>query len=179
MPLRLAWVCLLFVGMDSGGINWKSVWLEPRTPVILKVGETKPYTVMGLNGADVKADLTKSPYLKITSSDSGVSKSTRRMGRLSGRDRATSTLGFHSAKPQRWSRLSSESRRAPLLIPSMEFGKRGSPGRWGSDQRWCRRSFSLWLPAEMRSPAPSTLRLGPETLLSPMGRLMEIGSLLP
>ena len=27
---------------------------------------------MGLNGADVKADLTKSPYLKITSSDSGV-----------------------------------------------------------------------------------------------------------
>ena len=29
MPLRLAWVCLLFVGMDSGGINWKSVWLEP------------------------------------------------------------------------------------------------------------------------------------------------------
>ena len=29
----------------------------------------KPYTVMGLNGADVKADLTKSPYLTITSSN--------------------------------------------------------------------------------------------------------------
>ena len=73
MPLqRVAWISLLFSGVAIGGINWKSVWLEPRTPVVLTVGEAKPYTVMGLNGADVKADLTKSRYLKITSSDAGI-----------------------------------------------------------------------------------------------------------
>jgi hypothetical protein len=62
----------LFTGMAFSGINWKAVWLEPRTPVFLTVGETQPYTVMGLNGADVKAELTKSQYLKITSSDPGI-----------------------------------------------------------------------------------------------------------
>ena len=69
MPLqRVAWM-LLFSGVAVAGINWKSVWLEPRTPVVLAVGEAKPYTVMGRNGADVKADLTKSPNFKITSSE--------------------------------------------------------------------------------------------------------------
>ena len=73
MPLqRVAWISLLFSGVAVAGINWKSVWLEPRTPVVLRVGEAKPYTVMGRNGADVKADLTKSPYLKITSSDAEI-----------------------------------------------------------------------------------------------------------
>lgn len=73
MPLqRVAWISLLFSGVAIAGINWKSVWLEPRTPVVLTVGEAKPYTVIGLNGADVKADLTKSPYLKITSSDAEI-----------------------------------------------------------------------------------------------------------
>ena len=62
----------LFTGVAFSGINWKAVWLEPRTPVVLTVGETQPYTVMGLNGADVKAELTKSQYLKITSSDPGI-----------------------------------------------------------------------------------------------------------
>src|SRR5260370_24868972 len=52
----------LFTGMAFSGINWKAVWLEPRTPVVLTVGETQPYTVMGLNGADVKAELTKSIF---------------------------------------------------------------------------------------------------------------------
>ena len=70
--MRLAWILPLFIGVAVAGINWKAVWLEPRMPVILTAGETKPYTVMGLNGADIKADLTKSPYLKIMSSDSGV-----------------------------------------------------------------------------------------------------------
>jgi hypothetical protein len=65
-------ILLLSTRMALAGINWKAVWLEPRTPVVLTVGETKPYTVMGLNGADVKADLTKSQYLKITSSDPDV-----------------------------------------------------------------------------------------------------------
>jgi hypothetical protein len=70
--MRLAWILSLFIGVAVAGINWKAVWLEPRMPVILTAGETKPYTVMGLNGADIKTDLTKSPYLKIMSSDSGV-----------------------------------------------------------------------------------------------------------
>jgi len=73
MFLRLACLFLLSSGLSVAGINWKSVWLEPRIPVVLiTVGETKPFTVMGLNGADVKADLTKSQYLKITSSDTSI-----------------------------------------------------------------------------------------------------------
>ena len=62
----------LSIGVIFAGINWKAVWIEPRIPVTLAVGEEQPYTVMGLNGADVKGDLTKSPYLAIRSSDSDV-----------------------------------------------------------------------------------------------------------
>ena len=40
--------------------------------MVLTVGEAKPYTVIGRNGADVKSDLTGSPYLKITSSDAEI-----------------------------------------------------------------------------------------------------------
>ncbi|HWB83718.1 MAG TPA: hypothetical protein VG675_06235 [Bryobacteraceae bacterium] len=69
---RIGWVTTLLVSMVAGGINWKAVWLEPRTLLILKIGESQPYTVMGLNGADVKANLTKSPDLTITSSDTSV-----------------------------------------------------------------------------------------------------------
>jgi hypothetical protein len=69
--MRLAWISLLFSGVAVAGINWKAVWLEPRMPV-LTAGEAQPYQIMGLAGSDVKADLTKSPYLKIMSSDSGV-----------------------------------------------------------------------------------------------------------
>ena len=69
---RLACIPLLFVSVAVGGINWKAVWLEPENEIVLRVGESKPYTVMGLNGADVKSNLTKSPELKITSSDPSV-----------------------------------------------------------------------------------------------------------
>ncbi len=86
MFLRLASFCLLFSGVAVAGINWKSVWLEPRTPVVLiTVGETKPFTVMGLNGADVKADLTKSQYLKITSSDTSILEIDQASGTFIGR----------------------------------------------------------------------------------------------
>jgi hypothetical protein len=52
------------------GINWKAVWLDaPYNPVHLKVGESRSYTVMGLNGMDTKADLTHSQYLTVVSSD--------------------------------------------------------------------------------------------------------------
>jgi hypothetical protein len=55
------------------GINWTAVWLEPRTPLLtLTVGEWKAYTVMGMNGDNVKADLTRARDLKITSSDTKV-----------------------------------------------------------------------------------------------------------
>ena len=66
------WLAVLCMGIAIAGIDWKAVWFEPATPVTLAVGETQAYTVMGLNGADVKANLTRSPYLKITSSDPDV-----------------------------------------------------------------------------------------------------------
>jgi hypothetical protein len=70
---RLASIPLLFLGATVGGINWKHVWLEPREmPVVVAAGETKPYTVLGIDGADGKAELTRSPYLKITSSNPEV-----------------------------------------------------------------------------------------------------------
>jgi hypothetical protein len=70
---RLASTFLLLGSVALGGINWKAVWLEPRTPVILlTVGEAQSYTIMGLDGRDYKSILTRSPYLKITSSDVGV-----------------------------------------------------------------------------------------------------------
>lgn len=69
---RLASMALLFVSLAIAGINWKAVWLEPQNHIILRVGESKPYTIRGLNGADIEADLTKSPELKMISSDPEV-----------------------------------------------------------------------------------------------------------
>jgi len=63
---------MLFICVAVAGINWKAVWLEPKHPVVLEVGETQPYTVMGLNGMDTTVNLTRSPYLKITSSDPDI-----------------------------------------------------------------------------------------------------------
>lgn len=79
---RLVCVPLLFTGIAAAGINWKSVWLEPRAPIVLTAGEAKPYTVMGRSGADTKSDLTKSENLKITSSDPGVLEIDRENGRF-------------------------------------------------------------------------------------------------
>jgi len=61
---------VLSVSAVVGGINWKAVWLDsPYNPVHLKTGESRSYVVMGLNGANTTADLTRSPYLTIISSD--------------------------------------------------------------------------------------------------------------
>jgi hypothetical protein len=61
------------------GINWKAVWLDsPRHPVHLKVGETQQYRIVGLNGMETTADLTRSPYLTITSSDPKILEIDRR-----------------------------------------------------------------------------------------------------
>ncbi len=71
-PQRLACIGLFFAGSAAAGINWKSVWLEPRGPLVMSVGETRTYTVMGRSGADTRADLTGSPELAIASSDSSI-----------------------------------------------------------------------------------------------------------
>ena len=59
---------LSFMSVIFAGINWKAVWLDsPYNPVHLKIGESRSYTVMGLNGMNTTADLTHSPYLTISS----------------------------------------------------------------------------------------------------------------
>ena len=66
-------VMLFFVSVTFAGINWKAVWLEaPYNPVHLKIGESRSYTVMGLNGMNTTADLTHSQWLTIVSSDSTI-----------------------------------------------------------------------------------------------------------
>jgi hypothetical protein len=63
----------LFVSSGTGGINWKAVWLEkPYNPVVLELGAVRQFTVMGLNGANLTADLTRSQYLKMISLDPDV-----------------------------------------------------------------------------------------------------------
>ena len=63
-------VMLSFVSTVLAGINWKAVWLEtPYNPVHLKTGESRSYVVMGLNGMNTTADLTRSQWLTIVSSD--------------------------------------------------------------------------------------------------------------
>src|SRR5439155_59498 len=48
---------LSFMSTVVAGINWKAVWLDaPYNPVHLKVGESLPYIVTGLNGMDTRAD---------------------------------------------------------------------------------------------------------------------------
>ena len=68
--LFAALVVLSFVSTVLAGINWKAVWLEaPYNPVHIKTGESRSYTVMGLNGMNTTADLTHSQWLTIVSSD--------------------------------------------------------------------------------------------------------------
>jgi hypothetical protein len=56
----------------SGGINWKTVWLEPNPVILQAPGSFTPYVVKGIDGGDHKADLTHNPYLKISSSDEAI-----------------------------------------------------------------------------------------------------------
>lgn len=72
------WAAVALAGFVSyatiaiAGINWKAVWIEPYNPVLLMPGGVQTYKIMGLNGADVKAELTLSPYLKIVSLDPDI-----------------------------------------------------------------------------------------------------------
>jgi hypothetical protein len=106
-PETSGWIA----GVAVAGIYWISVWLEPQTPAILTVCETQPYTVVGLNGIDLKPDLTESPYLKITSSDVGALKIDRKNAAFIGKKPDAPRFGFHSAKPRPSFRRSSKSRR--------------------------------------------------------------------
>jgi hypothetical protein len=56
----------------SGGISWTKVWLEPNPVILGSPGSSVPYLVKGINGMDMQADLTHSPYLKISSSDDAI-----------------------------------------------------------------------------------------------------------
>ena len=68
---RVATVFAAMAVSGSGGINWKTIWLEPN-PVVLETVSSITYAAKGINGADVKADLTFSPYLRISSSDESI-----------------------------------------------------------------------------------------------------------
>ena len=81
-----AFIVLLLATTTLAGINWKAVWLDaPYNPVHLKVGDSCPYTVVGLNGMDTKADLTHSQYLTIVSSDPSVLEIDRKDARFVGK----------------------------------------------------------------------------------------------
>jgi hypothetical protein len=87
--LFAALVMLSFVSATFAGINWKAVWLDsPYNPVHLKMGESRPYIVMGLSGMDTKADLTHSQYLTVVSSDPAIlevdKENTRFIGKAPG-----------------------------------------------------------------------------------------------
>ena len=76
----------LFASSALGGINWKAVWLEkPSNPVVLEPGAVQNFTVMGLNGGDVKADLTHSQYLTVISLNPDVVEVDRATARLIGK----------------------------------------------------------------------------------------------
>jgi hypothetical protein len=65
------------------GINWKAVWLEkPGSSVILEPGAAQTYVVMGLHGGDGKADLTRSPHLKMVPLDPNIVEVDRKNARL-------------------------------------------------------------------------------------------------
>jgi hypothetical protein len=83
----------LFVSSAPGGINWKAVWLEkPSSPVVLEPGAAQKFTIMGLNGADVTADLTQNQYLTIMSLNPDVVEVDRATARLVGKSAGQTEL---------------------------------------------------------------------------------------
>jgi hypothetical protein len=61
-----------FVLTLPGGMNWKTVWLEPNPIILPSPGSYIEYVVKGIDGANNQADLTHNRYLKITSSDESI-----------------------------------------------------------------------------------------------------------
>src|SRR5262249_34577424 len=53
-------------------LDWTSVWLEPRTPIVLAPGETKPYMAMARQRGNPGVDVSRSIDLKVTPSDPSV-----------------------------------------------------------------------------------------------------------
>jgi len=138
---------------------------------------------MGLDGADVKADLTKSPYLKITSSDAGILEIDPETGPL-----------LEETRPRRYSDSFSE---ATAMVPAFVRPSKTEPaaavqrpsndidGVWkaclrglgGAPKMVSEIVFALDS-SGMRSPH------GPRcawrvTLRCPMARLTELESRLP
>jgi hypothetical protein len=56
----------------TGGINWKTVWLEPNPVGLPSPGSSISYIVKGIDGANNLADLTRNRYLSVTSSDQNI-----------------------------------------------------------------------------------------------------------
>jgi hypothetical protein len=69
----------------SSGVNWKTVWLEPNPISLNSPGSSVSYVVKGINGADIEADRTHNPDLKITSSDENVVAVDQASARLTGK----------------------------------------------------------------------------------------------
>jgi hypothetical protein len=80
--IRAAFVFGIFTLAVPAGINWKTIWLEPNPIILQSPGSFAPYVVKGIDGSDVKADLTHSPHLKISSSDENIVFVDRKSARL-------------------------------------------------------------------------------------------------
>jgi hypothetical protein len=102
MKLRVGVIALAICASSSlAGINWKAVWMDnPTAPVLLEPGASCTYRIMGLNGADVKADHTGSPWLKLKSLDPNVVEVDQGNNRLIGQSPGTTEveISFSEAK---------------------------------------------------------------------------------
>lgn len=87
MKLRVGLIALGICASSSlAGINWNAVWMdELTTPILLEPGASCTYRIMGLNGGDVKADLTGSPWLKLKSLDPNTAEVDQDNNRLIGK----------------------------------------------------------------------------------------------
>lgn len=87
MKLRVGLIALGICASSSlAGINWKAVWMDdPTTPILLEPGASCTYRIMGLNGGDVKAEVTGIPGLKLESRDPNVVEVDQGNNRLVGK----------------------------------------------------------------------------------------------
>lgn len=82
VALRVASVFAAIALCASGGINWKTVWLEPNPVILQAPGSSIAYEVKGITGADTKSDLTHNRNLKISSSDDRIVSVDQQSARL-------------------------------------------------------------------------------------------------
>ena len=72
MTRRALFILPAFALAGNAGTAWTKLWIEP-TRIVLRSGEKLEYRVMGLHGMySRQADLTRSPYLVMFSSDLSI-----------------------------------------------------------------------------------------------------------